>query len=207
MKILLLLSTLLIFSCSNKLEKQIIENNKNVDFDIYENVINDSSLYFFFPEDHFDSIKYIINKTKRWEYERFHLSTKNLIGEFLRDEDELSDKNTTYLFSEVESIISNNEKKALANFSQTIALDSINYNFKNFEQISNNERFEGICLEISKPIYSSDSNFAFLDIYLHKNLSKRTLDTTTYYEKIGVILNKDLNGQWKLYKKKVWIML
>jgi hypothetical protein len=129
------------------------------------------------------------------------------LGEFLRDDNELSDNNTTYLFSEVNNLVSDSEKKALANFSQTIVCDTINYEFNNLQKISSNEEFEGMCIEISKPIFSSNNQFAFLDIYVHKNLSKAKIDTTTYYEKIGVILKKDNKNNWKLFKKKLWIML
>jgi len=62
-------------------------------------------------------------------------------------------------------------------------------------------------IEILKPIYSSNNQFAFLDIYVHKNLSKTKINTKTYYEKIGVILKKDNKNNWKLYKKKLWLML
>jgi hypothetical protein len=35
-----------LFSCSDNIEKQIWENNKNVDFKIYEQIVNDSTLFF-----------------------------------------------------------------------------------------------------------------------------------------------------------------
>ena len=207
MKIIYSILILFLFSCSDNFEKQIWENNKNADFKIYEQILNDSTLFFFFPEDKFSDIKFIISKTNKWEPERFYLSSKNQIGTFLRDDDELSDYNTTYLFSEVKNIVSDDEKKALANFSQTILSDTVNYEFNNLKKISLNDEFEGMCIEISKPIFSSTNQFAFLDIYVHKNLSKTKIDTTTYYEKIGVILKKDNKNNWKLFKKKLWIML
>lgn len=196
-----------LFSCSNNIENQIGENNKNVDFQIYERILTDSTLFFLFPEDNFSNIKFIHNKTRKWEPERFYISTKDQFREFLRSNVELSDYKTTYLFSEVESLVSGGEKKALANFSQTIESETIYYEFDNLQKVSSNEEFEGMCIEILKPIYSSNNQFAFLDIYVHNNLSKTKIDAKTYYEKIGVILKKDNNNNWKLYKKKLWLML
>jgi hypothetical protein len=207
MKIIYSTLILFLFSCSENIEKQILENNKNADFKIYEQIVNDSTLFFFFPEDKFSDIKFIINKTKKWKPERFYISSKNTLGEFLRGEDELSDKNTIYLFSEVEDLVSESEKEALAKFSQTIIIDTIDYEFNNLKKISSNEAFEGMCIEISKPVFSSNNELAFLDVYLHKNLTKTRIDTSTYYEKIGIILKKDNNNNWKLFKKKLWLML
>lgn len=207
MKVIYSIFILFLFSCSNNIEKQICENNKNADFKIYEQIVNDSTLYFFFPEDKFSDIKFIIDKTNKWEPERFYISSKNQFGEFLRDDEELSDNNTTYLFSDVKNIVSDNEKKALANFSQTILSDTINYEFKNLKKISSNDEFKGMCIEISKPIFSSNNQFAFLDIFVHKNLTTSKIDSSTYYEKIGVILKKDNKNNFKLFKKKLWLML
>lgn len=207
MKAIFTILILFLLSCSDNIEKQLQENNKYTDFKIYEEILKDSAVFFFFPDDKFSDMKFIINTTKKWEPARFFLSNQNQLKAFFGDEDELSDNNTTYLFSEDKNLVSDREQKALANFSQKIVQDTIDYEFNNLQKISSNDAFEGMCIEISTPIYSSNNQFAFLDIFVHKNISKMKIDRSTFYEKIGIILKKEPKGNWKLYKKKLWIML
>jgi len=195
-------------SCTdNDLPQKLAFNNQSVDYSIYQPILADSTIFLFIPEDTYSDIKYILNKSRRWEPERFYLPDENRWGTFFSGEDELSKRNTTYMFSHHEKLISQREKKLLADMSQYIPNDSIDFTFNQWTPIAVDEPFKGFCIELSRPLYSADKQYAFLNIFLHYNDTLQPVDPTTYYEKVAVILQKDSTAQWQILDTKKWLML
>lgn len=185
--------------CNKSISQQEVKN-----FEIYNEVLNDSTNVPLYGGDKFSDIKYLIDSSTGWDIRRFVVTAKERLNAY---SDEHSPFNNTYLFSKFERLISEHEKDILSCIARNIRRTKIETNINKLEKISRYQKFTGFCLEVTQPIYSEDKSLVFIDMFIHKNDDLRPLDTLTYYSKVGFIYEKQDNGKWKQKYKKGLLML
>lgn len=208
-KLNIILGIIIIFtSCKTKVEKndcnENLSNLTGSNFEIYNEVFSDSTNFPLYGEDKFSDVKYLIDSSTEWDIKRFVVTQKERSDAY---SDEHSPYNHTYLFNELENLVSEEEKANLSCIAKNIKRTKIGTSINEFKKISRYQKFTGFCLELTQPIYSEDKNLVFIDMFIHKNDDLRPLDTLTYYSKVGFIYEKQDNGNWKQKDKKGWIML
>jgi hypothetical protein len=115
------------------------------------------------------AVYYVLNKTDKWNTHRFHLDedlkSETVVKQLARDEH--SPYNHSYIFKDpqLDSLFSDSEKQHLYQLSQSIKPRQLADTFKVFRLINSfNTAENGFFFSVTDPIFTTDKQYAFLDI-------------------------------------------
>ncbi len=149
---------------------------------------------------------FVLKATDKWYKYRFYLD-EDIKNDSIRkalEDDEHSPYNNSFIFkdSSIDILFNNTEKTHLYLETQSIKSKILPNNFKEFSLISSFKTAKnGFFFSISQPIFSTDKQFAFIDIVVH-NKDKDTEDLNqSYFGTILLIYQNQKNKGWIQIKK------
>jgi hypothetical protein len=203
MKTLLLISTLFcstnLFSQSNEILKLAFSDTSN----FYITTFLDNTR----PNKYF-----VLNKTDPWNTYRFHLdndlTSEKVLKELQRDEH--SPYNHSYIFKDtmIDKLFNESQKQHLFKLSKSVQPRQLADTFKVFRLIkSYNKAKNGFFFSVTDPIFTSDKQFAFLDITTFKK-DKDTDELRFAYFGHTLLIYQNLNEKgWTRIKKIDYLIL
>ena len=150
---------------------------------------------------------YVLNKTQKWNTTRFKmdedLSSRKVIKRL--EQDEHSPYNHTYIFKdpELDDLFSQNEKNFLYEGSKAQVPRQLPDTFEHFRIIrSFNEAPDGFLFSVTDPVFTSDKQYAFIDISVCKKDETSENMNQSYFGNTLLIYRKIKNKGWiKLHKR------
>ena len=203
MKYLLVISTLFcwtnLFSQSNEILKIAFSDTSN--FDITTSFNNTR------PKKCF-----VLNRTDQWNTYRFHidndLTSEKVLKELQRDEH--SPYNHSYIFKDtmIAKLFNESQRQYLFILSKSIQSRQLTDTFKVFRLIPSYEKAKnGFFFSVTDPIFTSDKQFAFLDITTFKK-DKDTDELRFAYFGHTLLIYQNLNKKgWTRIKKIDYLIL
>ena len=151
------------------------------------------------------------NETIPWFSDTFYINGLNVNDEKMMEainNDEHNSYYSTYLFSNLElnSLINDAEKKSLNKQALSQKIEKINIKGKNFETFKKLNKKKQFFFYVTKPIYTSNKEFAFIYIDANKEQYYGNEKPEEYYGYVIVVFRK-INNEWKQIAKKDWIIL
>lgn len=203
MKPIILISFLFIscqlFPQDNDIIKLAFEDKSN--FDITKSLGNRIPHRFF-----------ILSKTDTWNPNRFHLK-ENLQSDSVKKKilsDEHHPYNNSYIFKDsiLARLLSDNEKTRLFQMAHQIKKRQMTHPLGEFLIINSFKIAEnGFLFSITDPIFSSDRQFAFLDITTYKKDNESTDLNDSYFGTTLLIYKYNKGKGWTRLKKIQRIIL
>ena len=158
------------------------------------------------------TVFYVLNKTNEWNTCRFHID-KDLSSETVRKElerDEHSPYSYCYIFKDtsVNKLFNDNEKQHLYQFSKSILPRLLVDTFTVFKLIKSYEKAKnGFFFSVTDPIFTTDNQFAFLDITTFKK-DKDIEELRFAYFGHTFLIYENLKGKgWTRIKKIDYLVL
>ena len=155
---------------------------------------------------------FVLSMTDNWNGNRFRLK-ENLKSDSVRKKlsgDEHHPYNYSYIFKDtiLDKLFSDNEKEHLFQLSQTTNPRQLTHGLNGF---SITESFKtaknGFFFSVTDPIFSSDGQYAFLDITTYKK-EKETKDLNDAYFGTTFLIFNNIKGQgWTRIKKIDYLIL
>jgi hypothetical protein len=158
------------------------------------------------------TVYYVLNKTDIWNTCRFHID-QDLSSEIVRKElerDEHSAYTYCYIFKDttVNKLFNEKEKQHLYQISKSIKPRLLVDTFKLFKLIKSYEKAKnGFFFSVTEPIFSTDNQFAFLDITTFKK-NKDTEELRFAYFGHTFLIYQNLKEKgWTRIKKIDYLVL
>ena len=158
------------------------------------------------------NVFYVLNKTIEWNTCRFHID-KDLSSETVRkklERDEHSPYTYCYIFRDtsVNKLFNDNEKKHLYQFSKSILPRLLVDTFTVFKLIKSYEKAKNdFFFSVTDPIFTTDNQFAFLDITTFKK-DKDIEELRFAYFGHTFLIYENLKGKgWTRIKKIDYLVL
>jgi hypothetical protein len=155
---------------------------------------------------------FVIDTTDTWRTERFWLRELNEKSTQVikrMEGDEHHPYNHTYLFRDttLDRLISASEKKSLSQKSGTLKSKRIALKGKNYLTVSSSRNIKGFYFVTTKPVFTSDMKYAFIDmvVFYKENLNQDLNET--YFGTICVAYEKQQDNKWKKIKVKNHLIL
>lgn len=151
------------------------------------------------------------NETIPWLEDTFYINGLNINDKKMMDEinnDEHNSYYSKYLFSNLElnSLINDDEKVTLNKKSLAQKIEKINIKGKNFETVEKLNKKKQFFFYVTKPVYTTDKEFAFIYIDANKEQYYEDEKPEEYYGYVIIVFRKT-NNEWKQIAKKDWIIL
>jgi hypothetical protein len=184
-----LIITLLIFS-TLKLYCQQIDFTKLI-FETKSNLAITKSLDHKLP-----SRIYLLSKTISWNPRRFKLN---------KPSGRHAEATELYIFADtsLRNIFSVNENEHLANQAQTSASEKNSKKYKEIYMIDSfSELRKGFLFAITNPVYTSDSNYVFIDMEIYYKNKEINCMNEAYYGRVLIIYKYTKQFGWILFKKE-----
>lgn len=163
-------------------------------------------------ENKMPTVFYVMNKTDTWNTCRFHID-QDLSSEAVRKElegDEHSPYTYCYIFKDtaVNKLFNDSERQQLYLFSKSIKPRLLVDTFKVFKLIKSYEKAKnGFFFSVTDPIFTTDNEFAFLDITTFKK-DKDTKELRFAYFGHTFLIYQNLKGKgWTRIKKIDYLVL
>ena len=177
------------FSQADTFYKIIFENKKNFDIvkilgrRIPKKIILVDSTVLFYP--------------KSFWLDNIDLKDEKVIKEI--EEDEHHPFNNVYIFSqkEYDVLISDDEKKYLSQACQKFKSKKIKIAEKKYFTVETTNNLDGFYFLVSEPVYSSNNQFAFVEVDIKSKGVFLDEKTDEYFGVLKIIFSKDANGIWK----------
>lgn len=177
------------FSQADTFYKIIFENKKNFDIvkilggRIPKKFILVDSTVLFYP--------------KSFWLDNIDLKDEKVIKEI--EEDEHHPLNNVYIFSqkEYDVLISDDEKKYLSQACQKFKSKKIKIAEKKYFTVETTNNLDGFYFLVSEPVYSSNNQFAFVEVDIKSKGVFLDEKTDEYFGVLKIIFSKDANGIWK----------
>ncbi len=177
------------FSQADTFYKIIFENKKNFDIvkilggRIPKKFILVDSTVLFYP--------------KSFWLDNIDLKDEKVIKEI--EEDEHHPFNNVYIFSqkEYDVLISDDEKKYLSQACQKFKSKKIKIAEKKYFTVETTNNLDGFYFLVSEPVYSSNNQFAFVEVDIKSKGVFLDEKTDEYFGVLKIIFSKDANGIWK----------
>ena len=115
------------------------------------------------------------------------------------EEDEHHPFNNVYIFSqkEYDVLISDDEKKYLSQACQKFKSKKIKIAEKKYFTVETTNNLDGFYFLVSEPVYSSNNQFAFVEVDIKSKGVFLDEKTDEYFGVLKIIFSKDANGIWK----------
>jgi|GEM_PF-1416558 len=158
------------------------------------------------------TVFYVMNKTDKWNTCRFHID-QDLSSETVRRElerDEHSPYNYCYIFKDttVNNLFNDDEKQYLYQFSKSILPRLLVDTFKAFKLIKSYEKAKnGFFFSVTDPIFTTDNQFAFLDITTFKKDNDTEELRFAYFGHTFLIYQNLKSKGWTRIKKIDYLVL
>jgi hypothetical protein len=155
---------------------------------------------------------FVLKATNNWNTYRFHLDEDIKIDSIRKalESDEHSYYNHSYIFrdSTIDNLFNDAEKTHFYLTALSIKSKILTNDFKEFSIISSFKTAKnGFFFSISQPIFSTDKQFALIDIVTHKK-DKETEDLNqSYFGTILLIYQNIKNKGWTRIKKVKYLIL
>jgi len=155
---------------------------------------------------------FVLKATDIWNKYRFHLDENIKIDSIRKalESDEHSYYNHSYIFSDstIDNLFNDTEKTHLYLMTLSIKSKNLTADFKEFSIISSFKTAKnGFFFSISQPIFSTDKQFAFIDIAAHKKDNETEDLNQSYFGKILLIYQNIKNKGWTRIKKVKYLIL
>lgn len=155
---------------------------------------------------------YVLDKTDKWNTYRFHLdndlTSEKVLKELQRDEH--SPYNHSYIFKDtiIARLFNESEKQNLYRLSKSVQPRQLADTFKVFRLIKSFDKAKnGFFFSVTDPIFTSDKQFAFLDITTFKK-DKDTEELRFAYFGHTLLIYQNLKGKgWTRIKKIDYLIL
>ena len=144
----------------------------------------------------------IIDSTETWNPKTFYLENTNLDDQNVMKEinkDEHHPYHFAYLFADksLNKLIENSEKVKLSKVAIEIKSKKISLKGENYETVKEFNKKKGFYFLITEPIYSTNRNYAFLDISIKKKDKFLGEKIDDYFGNIIIMFLKNENGNWE----------
>ncbi len=151
------------------------------------------------------------NQTISWYEDTFYIKGLNINDEKMMNQiknDEHNSYFSKYLFSNLElnSLLNDKEKENLSIESLSQKKSKINLKGENFFTVEKLNKKNQFFFYVTKPVYTSDNNFAFIYIDANKEQYFENEIPEEYYGYVLVVFKK-INNEWKQIAIKDWIIL
>jgi len=158
------------------------------------------------------TVYYVLHETDKWNTYRFHLD-EDLTSDSVRkqlERDEHSPYNHSYIFKDslLDQLFSDSEKEHLYRLTQSIKPRQILDTFKVFKLTKSfNTAKKGFFFSVTDPIFTTDKQYAFLDIVTFKK-DKETTELNYAYFGTTLLIYKNIKHKgWTRMKKIDYLIL
>jgi hypothetical protein len=148
---------------------------------------------------------FILTTTDKWDACRFHLSEKDML-----DRDEHSPYVHSYIFKDtmLNRIINVSEKLHLYELTQTLKPRILTGVFKEFVLIKSfRDVKNGFFFSVTDPIFTTDKQYAFIDIIIYKKDDETKEFNKTYFGHTLLIYQNLRDKEWTRIKKIDYLIL
>ncbi len=155
---------------------------------------------------------YVLNRTDKWETCRFFIKD-NIKSDSVRKaiaNDEHHHYNDCYIFKDpaLDRLFSDVEKEHLYQFAQLIKSRTLANGSNNFALIKSfRAAKQGFFFTVSDPVFSTDNQFAFLEIISHKKTKETKEFNDTYFGRTFLIYQNVKGKAWTRIKKIDFLIL
>jgi hypothetical protein len=154
----------------------------------------------------------IIDTTQTWNIKRFWLDDVNLkSSEVLKDisSDEHHPYYHSYLFRDtiLDKIIHDTEKKALSKRARELKTHNISLKGKSYKTIHSSNNIKGFYIVSAQPVFSTDMKYAFIDLAVFHKDTVEEEQSESYFGKICIVYQRQLDNNWKKIKVAEWLIL
>ena len=154
----------------------------------------------------------IIDTTQIWNTKRFWLDDVNLkSSEVLKSisGDEHHSYYHTYLFRDttLDKNIHDAEKKALSQRAGELKTHKISLKGNGYKTIHSTKNIKGFYIVSAQPVFSTDMNYAFVDITVFHKDTVKDEQSESYFGTICIVYQRQSDNNWKKIKVAEWLIL
>jgi hypothetical protein len=155
---------------------------------------------------------FVLKTTDKWNSSRFHIN-ENLRSDSVRrrlERDEHSAYNNSYIFKDtlLNRTIGDTEKENLYKSSQYLSPKQLPMGFKGFTMIDAfTSAKPGFFFSITEPLFSSDMQYAFIDITVYKKSEETKKLDDSYFGRVLLVYQKHSGNDWQRLRKINHLML